>query len=302
MLSRRHFLRLTGTALTAAPWLSSLLAAPGPAPFQTIRRNVGVFTDRGGTIGWLASRDALVVVDTQYPETAATCWTGLQERTRRAADLVINTHHHGDHTGGNPFFEAHTDRILAHDNVPGLQRQSAEQRGNADTQVYPNETFTSEWSESFGDETVRLRYYGAAHTGGDAVIHFEQANVVHVGDLIFNRVYPFIDIDGGASTRGWIDVLEQIHDDFDTDTRFIFGHGHPEYGITGNRGDLLAMRDFLSGLVEYVQNGIDEGQPVDALADRQVLPGFEEHYLEGWSLTLGRCIRAVHRDLTSRQG
>ena len=210
MLSRRHFLRFTGTALAASPWLPQHLASRRAAPFQTVRRNVGVFTERGGTIGWLANSDALVVVDTQYPDSAETCWNGLQERTRRPADLVINTHHHGGHTGGN----------------------------------------------------------------------------------------PFIDIDGGASTQGWIDVLEQVYSDFDDDTRFIFGHGNPEYGITGNRADLLAMRDFLSGLVEYVQDGIDDGQPVETLADRQVLPGFEAHNMDGWPLELSACIQAVHRDLT----
>jgi glyoxylase-like metal-dependent hydrolase (beta-lactamase superfamily II) len=302
MLSRRRFLYLSGVALTAAPWLPAAFPPRRTLPFQTLRRNVGIFTERGGTIGWLAHGDALVVVDTQYPEPAEVCWRGLQERTSRPADLVINTHHHGDHTGGNPFFEAHTDRILAHENVPGLQRQSAAQRGNADTQVYPNETFASDWTEAFGDETVRLRHYGPAHTGGDAVIHFEQANVVHVGDLVFNRVYPFIDIDGGASVQGWIRTMEQIHADFDDDTRFVFGHGNPAYGITGDRADLLVMRDFLSSLVEYVQNGIDEGQSAAALADRQVLPGFEAHYVEDWSLELGACIRAVHRDLTAPDG
>lgn len=298
MLSRRRFLRLSGAALAAAPLLPSLPGLPRAGDFQTLRRGVGVFTERGGTIGWLATDDALVVVDTQFPDSAEACWNGLQERTSRAADLVINTHHHGDHTAGNPFFEAHTDRIVAHANVPDLQRQAAESNGNAEAQVYPNETFDTAWSESVGDETVRLQHHGPAHTGGDAVIHFEEANVVHVGDLVFNRVPPFIDIDGGASTRGWIETLERIHADFDDDTRFIFGHGHPEYGITGDRADLLAMRDFLDGLVAYVQDGLDAGTPIEELADRTRLPGFEDHYHEDWPLGLDACIRAVHRDLT----
>lgn len=298
MLSRRRFLQLTGTTLSAAPFASSLLSRRRVLPFQTIRRNVGVFTQRGGTIGWLASDDALVVIDTQYPETAQTCWTGLQERSSRAADLVINTHHHGDHTGGNPFFVDHTDRMVAHENVPGLMRQSAQQSDSESEPVVPNETYTEAWEESVGDETIRLRHYGPAHTGGDSVIHFEQANVVHMGDLIFNRVYPFIDVGGGASTEGWIGTMEQVHADFTDDTRFIFGHGNPEYGIIGGRADLLAMRDFLDGLLTYVQNGIDAGESLDALADQQMLSGFEDHYMEDWPLQLSACIRAVHRDLT----
>ena len=296
MLSRRRFLQLTGTALSAAPLGSSLLARRRARPFQTIRRNVGVFTERGGTIGWLASDEALVVIDTQYPETAQTCWAGLQERTSRAADLVINTHHHGDHTGGNPFFMDHAERMVAHENVPTLMRQSAQQSDNE--LAVPNETFAEDWEESVGNETIRLRHYGPAHTGGDAVIHFERANVVHMGDLIFNRVHPFIDVGGGASTEGWINTLEQVHADFTDDTRFIFGHGNPEYGIVGGRADLLAMRDFLDGLLTYVQDGLDAGESIEALADRQMLLGFEDHYMDGWPLELSACIRAVHRDLT----
>lgn len=289
---------LASSTLAATPLLPHFADLSRAGDFQTIQRGVGVFTERGGTIGWLVNADALVVVDTQYPDTAPECWEGLQQRTPRRADLVINTHHHWDHTGGNAFFESHTDRILAHANVPTLQRQAANERGNTDVQAYPNETFDATWHEPFGNETIRLRHYGPAHTGGDAVIHFERANVVHVGDLVFNRVYPFIDIDGGASTRGWIDTLEQIHADFDEDTRFIFGHAHPKHGVIGGRADLLAMRDFLTGLLEFVQQGMNQGQSIDAMAKRQVLSGFESYALDGWPISLESCLRAVHRDLT----
>jgi glyoxylase-like metal-dependent hydrolase (beta-lactamase superfamily II) len=297
MLSRRSFLRLSGAALAATPFARFAAASPSNGTFETLRRNVGTYTQQGGTIGWLASDDALVVVDTQSPDPARACWSGLQERTSRSTiDAVINTHHHGDHTGGNGVFAPHAERIVAHQNVPVFQRRSAEQRGNADAQTYADETFNTEWSADFGDETVQVTYFGPAHTGGDAVIHFQNANVVHVGDLVFNRVYPFIDIPGGASTVGWIDALEQLHDAYTDDTIFIFGHGAPSHGITGDRSDLLAMRDFLSGLLEFVQQGIADGQPLATLADRTVLPGFEEHNLDGWPISLASCLRAVYRE------
>lgn len=297
MLSRRDFLRRSGAALAAAPFLSasSVFASP-VASFEPLRRGVGTFTQRGGTIGWLIRDDALVVVDTQSPESATACWTGLQDRASSSmADLVINTHHHGDHTGGNPVFAEHTERIVAHQNAPVFQRRSAEQNGSVDEEVFASETFNGEWKERVGDETVRLRYYGPAHTGGDAVIHFEQANVVHVGDLVFNRVYPFIDIPGGASTVGWIDTLEQIHTDFTDDTIFIFGHGGPA-GITGSREDLLVMRDFLAGLLEYVETQTAAGASLSEMSDREALPGLESHHTEGWPIGLAGCIRAVYRE------
>jgi glyoxylase-like metal-dependent hydrolase (beta-lactamase superfamily II) len=257
---------------------------------------VGTFRKRGGTIGWLVRDGALVVVDTQSPKTAPDCWTGLRDRTEEALDLVVNTHHHGDHTGGNGVFAEHTDRILAHEHVPDLMRQAAEE-GAADKKTYPTETFEQTWSETLGDETVSLRYHGPAHTGGDAVIHFQKANVVHMGDLIFNRAYPFIDVEGGADSQNWIAELEAIHDRFDDDTIFIHGHANPAFGPTGGREDLLVMRDFLSALNEYVQTQRQAGTSLEEMKQKTTLDGFEAFNFD-WPLSLGACIEAVYREQT----
>ena len=301
MLSRRSFLRITGTSAVALPLLPSFLqwasASPPTADFETLRRGVGIFTEQGGTIGWLVRDGAVVVIDSQFPDAAQVCWEGLPERGEQDLDLFINTHHHADHTGGNEVFAAHTDRLVAHANVPDLQRAAAGE-GEAARLTYPTETFNDTWSETIGDEIIRLHHNGPAHTGGDAVVHFEAANVAHVGDLVFNRVYPFIDIDGGASTTNWISTLETLHDTFDDDTIVIHGHGAPDAGITGGREDLLVMRDFLTGLNEFVAQALEEGQSIDEIADQEQLPGFEEYARDDWPLPLEACLRAVHREQT----
>ena len=268
------------------------------AKFTPIRRGVGTFEGRGGTIGWLVSDDALVVVDSQFPDSAEQCWTGLQERTSRQIDLLINTHHHGDHTAGNGIFKPHARQILAHKNVPDLQRASAERRGNLDAQVFPTEVYDGTESRTVGDETVTLRHYGPAHTGGDSVIHFEKADVVHMGDLMFHYRPPFIDVAGGASTEGWIGLLEQVHADFTDDTVFIYGHANPNYSITGTRADLMVMRDFLSALAAYVQQGIQAGKSVEELSELQQLPGFPEHFLPDRPTFLGRIIGIVYGEFS----
>lgn len=301
MLSRRSFLRIASASAATLPFLPSLLRA-GPstlqaADFETLRRGVGTFTARGGTIRWLVRDGAVVVIDSQFPDAAQTCWNDLPEREGQSLDLFINTHHHGDHTAGNGVFAEHTDRLVAHANVPDLQREAANE-GEAESLTYPTETYTDTWSESIGDETIRLHHNGPAHTGGDTVIHFEEANVAHVGDLVFNRVYPFIDIDGGALTTNWISTLETLHDTFDDDTIVIHGHGAPDAGITGGREDLLVMRDFLAGLNEFVAQALEEGQSIDEIADQEQLPGFEEYAREDWPLPLEACLRAVHREQT----
>ena len=297
MPSRRTFLRRFSTALAAAPFLSALPAQLAQADgFNVLRGGVGTFTQRGGTIGWLITDDGLVVVDTQYPESAPDCWNGLRDRSKSPLAMVINTHHHGDHVGGNGVFARHTDRLVAHANVPDLMRASAEE-GKEDQKTYPTETFQGTWSESVGSETLTLRYRGPAHTGGDAIIVFENANVVHGGDLVFNRAYPFIDVQGGADSKNWISSLETIHGALDDDTIVIHGHGNPEFGVTGGREDLLVMRNFLDALNEYVTQQRQAGTSLKEMKQKEVLEGFEAFNFD-WALSLSACIEAVYRERT----
>jgi glyoxylase-like metal-dependent hydrolase (beta-lactamase superfamily II) len=297
MRSRRTFLKQLGAAVAAAPYVSSLAPTLAQADgFTALRRGVGTFRQRGGTIGWLLTDDGIVVVDTQYPESAPDCWSGLRERSDSPLAMVINTHHHGDHVGGNGVFARHTDRLVAHANVPDLMRASAEE-GKEDQKTYPTETFQGTWSESVGSETLTLRYRGPAHTGGDAIIVFENANVVHAGDLVFNRAYPFIDVQGGADSKNWISSLETIHGALDDDTIVIHGHGNPEFGVTGGREDLLVMRNFLDALNEYVTQQRQAGTSLKEMKQKEVLEGFEAFNFD-WALSLSACIEAVYRERT----
>ncbi len=297
MHSRRTFLRHLGTAIATAPFLSSLVPTLAQSDgFTALRSGVGTFTQQGGTIGWLITNDGLMVVDTQYPKSAPDCWSGLRDRSQRPLSMVVNTHHHGDHVGGNGVFAKHTDRVVAHANVPDLMRASAEE--DDDPPTYPTETFEDTWSETVGEETVTLRYRGPAHTGGDAIVMFENANVIHMGDLVFNRAYPFIDVGGGADSENWIASLETIHAALDDDTIVIHGHGNPKFGITGGREDVLVMRDFLTALNEYVTQQRQAGASLEEMKQKTVLEGFEDFNFD-WALSLGACIEAVYRERTN---
>jgi glyoxylase-like metal-dependent hydrolase (beta-lactamase superfamily II) len=298
MLSRRDFLRLTGAVAASTPFLSasSWREAASAGTFTELRRGVGIYTERGGTIGWLLTDDGGVVVDTQSPRTAPNCRRGLRERSDAALAFVVNTHHHADHTGGNGVFAPHTERIVAHEAAPALQRQAYGSSDDAPVQVYAGTTFSEEWTETVGDETIRLRHHGPAHTGGDAVLFFERANVVHGGDLIFNRAYPFIDVEGGANTANWIATLETLHETYDDDTQFIFGHGNPEFGVTGDRADLLVMRDFFVSLREYVTQQRQAGASLSEMKQKTTLEGFEAFNFD-WFLSLGDCVEAVHTEM-----
>jgi glyoxylase-like metal-dependent hydrolase (beta-lactamase superfamily II) len=300
MPSRRAFLKTsalaTAGAFAASGALSPFQRAAGMNArrnFTPIRRGVGTFELRGGTIGWLVRPDALVVVDSQYPDTAEILHQGLSERSDRRIDLLINSHHHGDHTAGNATLRPHVERVLAHRNVPELMRS----RGTMDDAMIPDRTFGEVWEEDLGDETIRLTYHGPAHTGGDAVIHFVRADVVHMGDLVFNRMPCFVDVAGGADSAGWMDVLQRVHDDHTDDTIFIYGHGNPDAGITGTREDLLLFRDFLGAVRDHVQAGIRDGKSAEDLAvDR--LPGFESFYHPDRPDGVSRTISMIFSELS----
>ena len=258
-----------------------------PQPvFTPIRRNVGTFTMRGGTVGWLVNSRGVVVVDTQFPDSARALLDGLQSRSRnRGVDLVINTHHHGDHTGGNGVFRGVAKRVVAHGMADQHMRrgpgapwppQPQQPQQNVPEPLYPDTTFTHVWSAQVGDERIVARHHGRGHTSGDAVITFEKANVVHMGDLMFNRRHPVVDRAAGASMRHWARILEQVASAHARDTIYIFGHAGQGLPVTGGPAELLAFRDYLVAVLAFVEKQVAAGRTrEETLAMRDALAGFE---------------------------
>jgi cyclase len=299
-MNRRDFLfRTSFFAAGSAFALPRFFQNFQPEAFTPLRRNVGIFQGRGGTIGWLADSNAIVAVDSQFPGSANDFINGIKSYSDQNIDTLINTHHHGDHTAGNIAFRDLVKQIVAHENVPALQKSAAEAQDNEDEQVYPDVTYSDEWSLDTGDEMIRLNYYGNAHTGGDSVITFEKANIVHMGDLIFNRWYPFIDRPGGASVKNWINVLETVVNKTNSDTQFIFGHGNSEFGVTGDQSDVLVMRDFLSRLIEEVETGLSAGKSKDEIIQKEKFDEFPDHVSPGARLSLEANLSVAYDELTS---
>jgi len=281
-MNRRDFLIRSSFFTAAGLLVRARLGAQAPGTvteFRPLRREVGLFNGRGGTIGWLSNKDALAAVDTQFPDTAALFLSGMPGRSGRQLDVLINSHHHGDHTGGNAVFKPATKMIVAHANVPGLQRARATQDKTLEGQAYADTTFSSTWRREVGRETIRAKYHGAGHTSGDIVTVFEKANVVHMGDLMFNRVYPGVDRPAGASLRHWITVLEEVHKSYPADAIYVCGHGNPKFGVTPSHGDLLVFRDYLSALLEHVQKRMSAGEPKEKIVALDNLPGFPDYHL-----------------------
>ncbi|MQA29194.1 MAG: MBL fold metallo-hydrolase [Luteitalea sp.] len=279
-LSRREFIVTSSLAVTAGALRpASLLGQQTPAPpvvptFEALRSNVGTFTARGGTIGWFVGPDAVVVVDSQFPDTAQMFLDGLKSRTQRKIDVFINTHHHGDHTGGNKLLRSSAIKMVAHENEPGLQKKQAAAAKTEDAQAYPDETFKDSWKANVGNEVVTAKYYGPGHTSGDVAVFFERANVVHMGDLMFSNRHPRVDRPSGASIKNWIALLDQVTKEHGADTIYIFGHAKAGMPVKGSRADLLGFRDYFTALLDYVQKGISAGKSADEITKVAALPGF----------------------------
>lgn len=324
-MNRREFFVMSSAAIAATQFSTRLEAQiktvsptypsgpvgpaqpPPPQPrFEAIRRNVGYFTARGGTIGWLSNKDALVTVDTQFPDTATLCVDGLRERAGgRGIDLAFNTHHHGDHTGGNAIFKAAAKKLVAHVRVPELQKQVAAQAAaNAATPPAPpvvaDATFDKTWSEAFGDEQVTAKHYGPGHTGGDAIIHFERAQVVHMGDLFFHELHPRVDRPSGASIQNWMKTVDTVSKEMPADTIYIAGHARPGLAVTTGRKELLRLRDYFDAVLTHVRQAIAKGQSKDDIAKLEALPGFESHQSSGTILTLSGVLGVAYDELTAK--
>ncbi len=292
-MDRRTFLQSTtaAAALTVArvpAWAA--LARTGQQPpvttFTDLRRGVGVFTGSGGTIGYLVNKDGAMAIDSQFMNTAELCVAGLKQRSPKGISLLLNTHHHGDHTGGNAAFRSSVQRIVQHTNCATWHRKVAEQANTVATQAFADVTFEDKWSESFGDERIEARHYGPGHTGGDAVVTLQKANVMHMGDLYFNRAHPNIDRAAGAQIRNWISLLERVTKSASKDTTFIAGHGK-DGAVTTTRTDVLYFRDYLSAALDYATKGVQAGQSKEQVQSATTFKGFDDFGSLNARLTLG---------------
>lgn len=256
--------------------------------------DLGIFTEKGGTIVFHFSKDGITVVDAQFPDTAPHLIEELKKRKEQPFRLLINTHHHGDHTSGNIAFKDVVTRVLAHQNSLTNQKNSAVTNKTEDKQYYPNQTFGTVWEERAGKEKIVLHYFGAAHTNGDAMIHFKKANVVQMGDLVFNRRHPFVDRSAGANIQSWIKVLDKAMDTFGSKTTYVCGHAAEGYKVTANRNDVAAFRTYLDNVLKFVGGEIKAGKSKEAILMATEIPGSPEWKGDG----IQRPLQAAYEELT----
>lgn len=266
-----------------------------PWKITMLTDDIGIFTERGGTIAFHFSKDGITVIDAQFPDTAPHLIAELKKMKNEPFGLLINTHHHGDHTSGNIAFKGITDQVLAHKNSLANQQRVAIANKSEDKQYYPNQTFENEIKKDIGKEKVALYYYGAGHTNGDALIHFEKANIVHVGDLVFNRRHPFVDRSAGANIKSWISVLGSALKKFDSKTLFICGHSGENYEVKGSKDMLLSFQDYLGNVLNFVESEIKSGKSKEEILKATTIPGSPDW--EGGGIE--RPLTAAYEEITN---
>ncbi|MFU8815770.1 MAG: MBL fold metallo-hydrolase [Pseudomonadales bacterium] len=211
--------------------------------------NVYMLVGAGGNIGVSVGGDGTLIVDDQFAPLAERIVQALDAIGGERPKLILNTHFHGDHTGGNPFFGA-TGTIIAHDNV----RTRLAAQSDFPSQGLPVLTFADSVRVHFNDDTVEVMHFPAGHTDGDSVVWFRQANVLHMGDLLFNGAFPFIDVASGGSVEGVITNLSTIIAMVPDDIRIIPGHG-PLAGKTDLEQTLTMIRDTRAAVLGALGSG-----------------------------------------------
>jgi cyclase len=299
-MHRRIFLRNTSFTLAALAFantksIAAFLADPA-YKITMLTKNIGIFSEKGGTILFYLSKVGAVIVDAQFPDTAKHLIDELKKKDEKPFHLLINTHHHGDHTAGNIAFKDLVPHVLAHANSKINQENVAKEKKTEAQQLFPDQTFTDTWSDKIGKEKVKLHYFGAGHTNGDSLVHFQHANIVHLGDLMFNRRHPFVDKNAGANMKNWITVLDKATTTFNKKTQFICGHAGTGYDVNVKADDLKLFGDYLGNTLKFVESEINAGKTKEEILKAKIIPNAEQWTGDG----IERPLTAAYIELTTK--
>lgn len=267
-----------------------------------VSRNVYMLVGAGGNIAASVGEDGIVIVDDQFAPLADKIRAALKGITDKPVRFVINTHWHGDHTGGNvPFSE--TSTIIAQDNVR-KRLETGGTLGNlgsikmeekpAPKAALPIITFEHDVTVHLNGEDIRALHFPAGHTDGDSIIFFPKSNVVHMGDDFVRYGFPFVDLGSGGSVKGMIAAIEKVLPQLPPDVKVIPGHGQ-----LSNLDDVRAYLAMLKETTAIIESGIKQGKSLDQLKNEKVLAGYQK-----WSgdfIKTDQWIETVYNDLTGNK-
>jgi glyoxylase-like metal-dependent hydrolase (beta-lactamase superfamily II) len=300
-------LQLRVLAVLAVCSAATLIAVPGlraqdweHVQIETVDLGGGVYmlTGNGGNIGVAAGEDGVFLVDDQYAPLTDKIVAAVQAISDRPIGFVLNTHWHTDHTSGNENLRNAGALIVAHDNV--RTRLSAPQYSEffdrtvppASTAALPSLTFSEAVTFHLNGGEIHAFHVEHAHTDGDAIVVFKNANVVHMGDTYFNGLYPYIDVSTGGSIDGTIAAVEKALALSDDETKVIPGHGP-----LADRAELLGYLEMLRGVRAAVAEAIAMGKDREAVIAARPTAKWDEEWGRVW-LTPEQFTSIIYSDLS----
>jgi len=250
---------------------------------EKLSPNVYVLYGAGGNLGVSIGEDAVFVIDDQYAPMTARITAAIKALTDKPVQFVLNTHWHGDHTGGNENLARAGVLIVAQENV--RKRLSSEQFIElmkskvpaSPKAALPVVTFSSDITFHLNGDEIFVFHVPHAHTDGDAIVHFRKSNIIHLGDTFFNGLYPFIDTSTGGSPDGVIAAVDRVLAMADDATRLIPGHGP-----LGGKADLKAYRDMLATVSGRIKALAREGRKLDDVIAARPSAEFDERWGKGF--------------------
>ncbi|MBU0637859.1 MAG: MBL fold metallo-hydrolase [Planctomycetes bacterium] len=245
--------------------------------------NVYVLANAGGNIGVLTGPDGVLLIDTGFEQLSEKVTAAVKTITEQPIRLVINTHWHFDHTGGNAHLSMAGALIVAHENVRTRMTQGQyltvidQQVPPAPPAALPAITFSDTLQLHWSGQEVQVLHVAPAHTDGDSLVFLRTANVLHVGDSCFNGMYPFIDVNAGGSLAGVVKALDQALTLANDKTRIIPGHG-PLAGVA----ELRAYRDMLATVCDRVGKMVKDGKSRAQIVASKPTSEFDAQLGQSW--------------------
>jgi glyoxylase-like metal-dependent hydrolase (beta-lactamase superfamily II) len=237
----------------------------------------------GGNMGLSVGEDATFLIDDQFGPLTAKIQAAIAAVTDKPAKFILNTHWHFDHTGGNENFGGTGAVIVAHENV--RRRMSTDQFIEfmktpvpaSPHAALPVVTFAQGLTFHLNGDEMRVIHVPRAHTDGDAIVHFVKSDVIHMGDVFFNGMYPFIDTSSGGTIQGVIAACDRVLAIANDETRIIPGHGP-----LSNKAGLRAYRDMLATVADRIGKLVAEGKKVEDIAAAKPTADLDEKWGNGF--------------------
>ena len=246
--------------LSVVVWVDGAFAQEDELAVSHVQGNIHILTGPGGNVGISAGEDGILIVDDKFPQNVPGIRAELEKLNKGELKFVLNTHFHGDHTGGNEAL-GHDATIVAHTNV--RKRLEA---GDSAKSALPEITFDDSASVHFNGEEVKLIHFPPSHTDTDSVIYFMGSNVIHMGDLFFNGRFPFVDLSSGGNVANYLESVAKVLEDAPHDVKIIPGHGP-----LATLKDLDEYLGALTESVEAIRKEMAAGKSLEEITDGDVL-------------------------------